>query len=96
MSSIQISAQEIQEIANQLYQQEQAMATIFKEIQTKMNYVQQIWTSPASSALMNEFQSMHAIFDTYVQTIQNYVQYLNTTSKTYEENEFHLEQAIQS
>ena len=96
MSSIQISAQEIQQAASQLTSQQQAMAAVFQEIQTKMNYVQSIWNSPASNALMNEFQSLHAVFETYTQTIQNYAQYLNNTSQTYEENEFNLEKAIQS
>lgn len=96
MNSVQISAQDIQQFANQLSNQEQEMTSVFRSIQTKMNEVQNQWQSPASSALMNEFQSMHAVFQSYTQAIQNYVQYLTTTSQTYEENECILQKSIQS
>ena len=96
MNSVQISAQDIQQFANQLSNQEQEMTTIFREIEAKMNEVQANWKSPASTALLNEFHSMHGVFQSYTQAIQNYVQYLTTTSQTYEENELSLQEAIQS
>ena len=96
MNSVQISAEDIQQFANQLSNQEQEMTSVFQSIQTKMNEVQSQWQSPASTALMNEFQSMHAVFQSYTQAIQNYVQYLTTTSQTYEENECILQKSIQS
>ena len=96
MSSVNISSADIQSYANQLKQLEQEMTSVFDNIQMKMNSVQAIWHSPASTALMNEFQNMHAVFNSYSATIDNYAQYLTNTAETYQENEFMLEKSIQS
>ena len=94
MSNVQISSDDVLQYANQLSMMEQEVLQIFQEIKSKMNYVETIWSSPASKNLMTQFQQMYPIFDQYVKALGEYALYLNQTASSYAENETNLTAAI--
>ena len=61
----------------------------------KMNYLNGIWTSPASASLISQFQSLRPVFHSYLQAIETYVQFLQQTAASYQENEQQLASRIQ-
>lgn len=95
MSQVFISSDDVLQFASRLQAQENQIQTIFQEVNAKMNYVNGVWTSPASLALMNQFQSLRPVFDSYIQAIESYVQYLHQTAVSYQENEQQLASRIQ-
>lgn len=94
MAQLLISAAELQHYASKLKTMEEEMNQNFQQIKAKMNEVESIWSSPASTRLMEEFSSLVPVFNNYVQTIENHVSYLSQTAQAYEENERMMEQNI--
>lgn len=94
MNNVQISSDDVLQYANQLSMMEQEILQIFQEIKSKMNYVETVWSSPASKNLMGQFQQMYPVFDRYVQALGEYALYLNQTASSYAENEQALTAAM--
>ena len=59
MSQLNISAADLSQHASQLKNMEAEVNSIFSQIRSKMNHVQSIWSSPAASRLMSEFQELY-------------------------------------
>ena len=43
---------------------------------------------------MDEFQTLHPMFESYLQTIENHANYLSQTAVAYEENEALMENSF--
>lgn len=94
MSRLNISAADLMQLSTQLKSMQSEVHGVFSQIQSKMNEVQSIWTSPAASRLMDEFQTLHPMFESYLQTIENHANYLSQTAVAYEENEALMENSF--
>ncbi len=94
MSQLNISAADLSQHASQLKNMEAEVNSIFSQIHSKMNHVQSIWSSPAASRLMSEFQELYPVFESYVQTIENHANYMSQTAIAYEENEALMENSF--
>lgn len=95
MSQIQISADDVLQYGNQLISMKEEVSSLFSEVQTKMNNLNAVWSSPASDKLIAQFQSLKPSFDQYVEALNQYGLYLQQTSQSYQENESVLSQGIQ-
>lgn len=95
MNHVQISSEDVLQYANQLTGMEEEISYIFQEIQSKMNYIETIWSSPASQTMISQFQRMKPIFSQYVESLKAYATYLNQTASSYAENEQSLTTHIQ-
>lgn len=95
MANVQISADDVLNYANRLKTSENQIQTVFQEVDAKMNYLNGIWTSPASASLISQFQSLRPVFHSYLQAIETYVQFLQQTAASYQENEQQLASRIQ-
>lgn len=87
MNNIQISGEDVLQYSNQLHMMEQEVLQIFRDIKSKMTYIESVWSSPASKNMMTQFQSMNPIFDSYVQALGEYAMFLSQTVQGYAENE---------
>ena len=96
MSKIQIQASDVLTYAQQFKQKNQEIQTIFQEIWQRMHQMENDWQSPAGKTLINQFESNKAVFDAYIQALNQYVHYLEQTAYAYQENEALLSQAISS
>ena len=67
---------------------------VFKEIKNKMTYIETVWNSPAGTALVEQFQSLNPVFESYVTALDQYALYLQQTAESYQENEQMLTQGI--
>lgn len=92
--SIQISSDDVINYANQLKALEAEVSSIFNEVRNRMNNMNASWSSPASQALINQFNSLRPVFDSYVRALDDYAVYLNRTAITYQENEQTLQANI--
>ncbi|MBQ0066100.1 MAG: WXG100 family type VII secretion target [Firmicutes bacterium] len=95
MSQIQISAEDVLSYSQQLSGLKEEVSNVFLEIQSKMNGLNSVWSSPASEKLIAQFQSLKPSFDQYVEALSQYALYLQQTSQSYQENENALSQGMQ-
>lgn len=95
MAYVQISADDVMNYANRLKTSENQIQTLFQEVDAKMNDLNGVWTSPASASLISQFQSLRPVFQSYIQAIDAYVQYLQQTAASYQENEQQLASRVQ-
>lgn len=84
---LQISATELFQFADRLKQQESEIVSIFEQVQSKMLQVENYWDSPASKSLLNQFQVLKPVFNSYVDVINRYYHFLIQTAQAYQENE---------
>ncbi len=95
MSNLQISSDQVLQYATKLKQMEQEISDLFYDVKLKMTNVEQVWNSPASKSLIQQFQSLNPVFTFYTEALDQYVIYLNQTAQLYQENEQALQQGIQ-
>ncbi|EOS61111.1 hypothetical protein C815_00676 [Firmicutes bacterium M10-2] len=94
MSRLNISAADVLSQSTQLKSMGSDVNAIFQQIKSKMVHVQSIWSSPAASKLMDEFQTLNPVFESYLQMIENHANYLSQTALAYEENEAMMENSF--
>ncbi|MBP3852486.1 MAG: WXG100 family type VII secretion target [Erysipelotrichaceae bacterium] len=94
MSQIQIASQDVFDYSTQLKSLEQDVKSLFEEIKNKMTYIETVWNSPAGQALVEQFQSLNPVFESYVTALDQYALYLQQTAQSYQENEQMLTQGI--
>lgn len=94
MSGLSISSSDVLQYASQVKSLENNISTVFQEVRSKMNQVNEVWNSPASQSLIQQFQTLIPVFDNYVQAIDQYAIFLNQTAEAYQENEQSLQQAF--
>ncbi len=95
MQGLQISSEEVLQYANQLQNNSQEIQGIFHDVSLKMSNMEQVWSSPASSALIGQFHSLEPTFQSYIQALQEYAKFLKNTASLYQENEQSLSKGIQ-
>lgn len=95
MTGLSISSGDVLQYASQVKSLENNISTVFQEVRSKMNQVNEVWNSPASQSLIQQFQTLIPVFDNYVQAIDQYAIFLNQTAEAYQENEQSLQQAFQ-
>lgn len=91
---IQISSDDVLHYADQLKSLEGQVNEIFHDVKSRMNHMNAAWSSPASQALMNQFNALRPVFDSYVKALDDYAVYLNRTAVSYQENEQVLQSRI--
>ncbi|MBB5183583.1 WXG100 family type VII secretion target [Catenisphaera adipataccumulans] len=96
MAQVQISAEQVRQYAASLRSLNNQVTTIFHDVQARMNTVDQAWRSPASQALLQQFQTLIPAFRNYESALEQYAAFLRQTAQVYQENEQSLQKAIHS
>lgn len=87
MSGLRISSEDVLATSSQMKQLNQQVQDLFAQVNQRMNQMNAVWDSPASQSLISQFQSLRPIFDSYVQALNEYAQFLHRTALSYQENE---------
>lgn len=93
MNNVFVSSEDLSSFSLGLSAMSQEIEAVFGQIRNEMNYVSTIWNSPASAALQEQFAALSPSFDAYVNKLEQYAQYLMSTSMAYAENEQMLQGA---
>lgn len=83
MSTMLVTSEELNNFAMQIKASQNEVQSVFEQMKSRMNYAASIWQSPASSSLQEQFASLTPVFASYIQTLENYVQYLSSTAAAY-------------
>lgn len=87
MNGFMISSDEVLSYSQEMKVLENEVQSIFLDVNQKMDQLQSIWDSPASQSLQSQFQSLKPVFQSYVQALDDYANFLNQTAISYQENE---------
>lgn len=87
MSSLLVTSEDLNSFAMQIKASQSEIQSVFDQMKARMNYAAGIWQSPASSSLQEQFAGLSPVFASYIQVLENYVQYLSATAAAYAENE---------
>lgn len=93
MNHLLVSSEELSSHSAALSSMSVSLQELFGSIQSDMNQLSAVWTSPASQALQSQFESLIPVFRQYCHKLDNYAQYLQSTSSAYSENEQMLQKA---
>lgn len=94
MNGLMISSDEVLSYSQEMKALENEVQSIFLDVNQKMDQLQSIWDSPASQSLQSQFQSLKPVFQSYVQALDDYANFLNQTAISYQENEQILSSAL--
>ena len=83
MSTMLVTSEDLNSFATQIKASQSEIQAVFDQMKSRMNYAGSIWQSPASTSLQEQFASLEPVFGSYIQVLENYVQYLNSTAAAY-------------
>lgn len=85
--SINVSTQELRDVATDIRQRKRNLRNLLNEINNKMNNLEHTWTSDASQEIRTKMNSMKGRFDQYDEVVESYASFLVRAAEMYEETE---------
>lgn len=84
---IHISSSELRNSASSLRSQISQLQTMLETSRSQMHALEGQWSSPASRAFMQEYDSMLPMTKNYLEAASNFAFYLEQTAQAYEQTE---------
>lgn len=95
MDNLQITSDDVQQYGTHLNTIIAEISQLLQVTHQKMMNMSNVWDSPASRSLIEQFNSCRPIFSQYVEALQQYSAYLSQTANAYQDNESALQHGIQ-
>ena len=92
MEQITISLVEVSTTAGTIRRINAELMQELSEMKRIMNELSAYWQSPAAETIFSRFQGMDTIFENYLEIVEHYAQFLDTTVSSYESTEQRINQ----